>query len=239
MFLKRFPIPYREEHIHLTGSLTADFVYPRLKPLLEGENKDNYWDKIKHTYGDDVVIENASDVDDLLRLKEEEQFDRYLEILLLPKFILTSRQAHREAAYHMASEMYHSYNVGFIRLKFTFSRATTNSAEQIPGLDQITEEDVVMGLFEGFMEFRKKVPVFDFILSPCFRKEADFYNADEFPSKKDHFNHQIDQILEIIDKNPHITSHLSDVDTVSGATRTSTALLNMAKYTINYHMAGQ
>jgi hypothetical protein len=71
-----------------------------------------------------------------------------------------------------------------------------------------------MGLFEGFMEFRKKVPVFDFILSPCFRKEADFYNADQFPSKKDHFNHQIDQILEIIDKNPHITSHLSDVDTV-------------------------
>ena len=214
MFLKRFPVPYREEHIHLTGSLTADFVYPRLKPLLEGENKDNYWDKIKHTYGEDVVIENANDVDHLLRLKEEEQFDRYLEILLLPKFILTSRQAHREAAYHMASEMYHSYNVGFIRLKFTFSRATTNSAEQIPGLDQITEEDVVMGLFEGFMEFRKKVPVFDFILSPCFRKEADFYNADEFPSKKDHFNHQIDQILEIIDKNPHITSHLSDVDTV-------------------------
>jgi adenosine deaminase len=214
MFLKRFPVPYREEHIHLTGSLTADFVYPRLKPLLEGENKDNYWDKIKHTYGEDVVIENANDVDHLLRLKEEEQFDRYLEILLLPKFILTTRQAHREAAYHMASEMYHSYNVGFIRLKFTFSRATTNSAEQIPGLDQITEEDVVMGLFEGFMEFRKKVPVFDFILSPCFRKEADFYNADEFPSKKDHFNHQIDQILEIIDKNPHITSHLSDVDTV-------------------------
>jgi adenosine deaminase len=213
-FLKRFPIPYREEHIHLTGSLTADFVYPRLKPLLEGENQDSYWQKIKHTYGEDVVIENANDVDDLLRLKEDEQFDRYLEILLLPKFILTSRQAHREAAYHMASEMYHSYNVGFIRLKFTFSRATTNSAEQIPGLEQITEEDVVMGLFEGFMEFRKKVPVFDFILSPCFRKEADFYNADQFPSKKDHFNHQIDQILEIIDKNPHITSHLSDVDTV-------------------------
>ena len=214
MFLKRFPIPYREEHIHLTGSLTADFVYPRLKPLLEGENQESYWQKIKHTYGEEIVIENASDVDDLLRLKEDEQFDRYLEILLLPKFILTSRQAHREAAYHMASEMYHSYNVGFIRLKFTFSRATTNSAEQIPGLEQITEEDVVMGLFEGFMEFRKKVPVFDFILSPCFRKEADFYNADEFPSKKDHFNHQIDQILEIIDKNPHITSHLSDVDTV-------------------------
>lgn len=214
MFLKRFPIPYREEHIHLTGSLTADFVYPRLKPLLEGENAEIYWDKIRHTYGENVSIESVEDVDDLLRLKEDEQFDRYLEILLLPKFILTNRQAHREAAYHMASELYHSYNVGFIRLKFTFSRATTNSAEQIPGLEQITEEDVVMGLFEGFMEFRKKVPVFNFILSPCFRKEADFFDAENFPSKKEHFNHQIDQILEIIDRNPHITAHLSDVDTV-------------------------
>jgi len=214
MFLKRFPIPYREEHIHLTGSLTADFVYPRLKPLLEGENQDIYWEKIRHTYGENVTIESVEDVDDLLRLKEDEQFDRYLEILLLPKFILTNRQAHREAAYHMASELYHSYNVGFIRLKFTFSRATTNSAEQIPGLDAITEEDVVMGLFEGFMEFRKKVPVFNFILSPCFRKESDFFDAENFPNKKEHFNHQIDQILEIIDRNPHITSHLSDVDTV-------------------------
>lgn len=213
MFLKRFPIPYREEHIHLTGSLTADFVYPRLKPLLEGENQNIYWDKIRNTYGD-VKIECAEDVDDLLRLKEDEQFDRYLEILLLPKFILTNRQAHREAAYHMASELYHSYNVGFIRLKFTFSRATTNSAEQIPGLDEITEEDVVMGLFEGFMEFRKKVPVFNFVLSPCFRKESDFYDAENFPNKKEHFNHQIDQILDIIDRNPHITAHLSDVDTV-------------------------
>ncbi len=214
LFLKKFPVPYREEHIHLTGSLTADFVYPRLKPLLEGENQDIYWEKIKETYGDGIKIDSVEDVDELLRLKEDEQFDRYLEILLLPKFILTSRSAHREAAYHMASELYHSYNVGFIRLKFTFSRATTNSSEQIPGLENLTEEDVVMGLFEGFMEFRKKVPVFNFILSPCFRKEADFYDANNFPSKKEHFNRQIDQILGIIDRNPHIVNHLCDVDTV-------------------------
>ena len=31
-----FPIKYHEEHIHLTGALTAEFIYPRLKPLLEG-----------------------------------------------------------------------------------------------------------------------------------------------------------------------------------------------------------
>jgi adenosine deaminase len=213
-FFKRFPIPYREEHIHLTGSLTADFVYPLLKPLLEGANKDKYWEKIRLVYGDDVQINNVDDVDDLLRLKEDEQFDRYLEILILPKLILLDREAHKAAAYHMASELFHSYNVGFIRLKFTFSRATTNESEQIPGREEITEEDVVMGLYEGFMEFKKKVPMFNFVLSPCFRKEASFYDANKYASKKEHFNAQIDQILRIIDLNPEVAPYLTDVDTV-------------------------
>lgn len=214
IFFKNFPVQYAEEHIHLTGSLTAEFVYPRLKPLLEGENSEIYWSKIKETYGDDVKIESVEDVDDLLRLKDDEQFDRYLQILLLPKLILTSKDAHRQAAYHMASELYHSYNVGSIRLKFTFSRATSNSSEQIPGLDQLTEEDVVLGLYEGFMEFKKKVPSFNFILSPCFRKESDFFDNQNFNSKREHFNHQIDQILEIIDKHPFLRRYVTDVDTV-------------------------
>ncbi len=214
VFFKNFPLPYKEEHIHLTGSLTADFVFPRLKPLLEGPNKEIYWKKIRETYGDDIKIETVEDVEDLLTLKEEEQFDRYLEILLLPKLILTSRQAHKEASYHMASELYHSYNVGFIRLKFTFSRATTNESEKIPGLDSLTEEDVVLGLYEGFMEFKKKVPDFNFILSPCFRKEANFFDDANFESKKEHFNHQIDQILEIIKNNPQLKKYVTDVDTV-------------------------
>src|SRR4051812_5921628 len=34
-FLRAFPIPFHDEHIHLTGSLSADFIYPRLAPLLE------------------------------------------------------------------------------------------------------------------------------------------------------------------------------------------------------------
>lgn len=214
MFFKKFPIPYREEHIHLTGSLTADFVYPRLKPMLKGEGKEALWKQIKNTYGESVKIESAEDVDELLRLKEDEQFDRYLEILLLPKLILIDRQAHAEAAYHMASELYHSYNVGFIRLKFTFDRSTTNESEKIPGREDITSEDVVMGLYDGFMEFKKKVPVFDFVLSPCFRKESDHYNAEKFPSKKEHFNHQIDMILNIIERNPELAQYLTDVDTV-------------------------
>ena len=68
---------------------------------------------------------------------------------------------------------------------FTFSRATTNEAEKIPGLDEITEEDVVLGLYEGFMEFKNKVPQFNFVLSPCFRKEANFFDAVNFDSKKE------------------------------------------------------
>ena len=214
LFFKNFPLPYREEHIHLTGSLTADFVFPRLKPLLEGPNAELYWKKIRETYGDDVQIESIEDVDELLRLKEDEQFDRYLEILLLPKLILTDRDSHTEAAYHMASELYHSYNVGFIRLKFTFSRATNNESEQIPGHDKLTEEDVVLGLYDGFMEFKKKVPEFNFVLSPCFRKEANFFDGQNFSSKKEHFDYQIDQILSILERNPQLGPYLTDVDTV-------------------------
>ena len=33
-FFKEFPLKYHEEHIHLTGSLNASFIYPRLKKLL-------------------------------------------------------------------------------------------------------------------------------------------------------------------------------------------------------------
>ena len=32
-FFKNFPLKYSEEHIHLTGALTAEFIYPRLKKL--------------------------------------------------------------------------------------------------------------------------------------------------------------------------------------------------------------
>lgn len=212
-FFKKFPLSYKEEHIHLTGSLTAEFVYPRLKALLQGPHKEMYWKKIQAVYGD-VKIESVEDVDELLRLKEDEQFDRYLEILLLPKLILVDRDAHRQAAFHMASELYHSYNVGSIRLKFTFSRATNVETEKIPGLGSPSEEDVVLGLYDGFMEFKQKVPSFEFVLSPCFRKEADFFDGTKFNSKREHFNHQIDQILSILERNPQLDPYLTDVDTV-------------------------
>src|SRR5690606_2558480 len=136
-------------------------------------------------------ISTIEDVDALIRLKEDEFFDRYLKILLLPKLILTTKEAHTEAAYHMASELYYKYNVGKLRLKFTLSRATSSSDEQIPGLENLTEEDVVLGLYDGFMQFKALVPDFDFVLSPSFRKEANFFDNSRFKTKKEHLLHQV------------------------------------------------
>jgi hypothetical protein len=215
-FFKRFPKPYIEEHIHLTGSLSAGFIHPHLMKLLKGPEKEVYIDIINKVYGEGTAekIETVEDVDSLIRLKEDEYFDRYLKILLLPKLILTTRQMHRDAAYHMASELYHKYNVGKLRLKFTLSRATSSSDEKIPGLENLTEEDVVLGLYEGFMAFKKEVPSFDFVLSPCFRKEASFFDSSKYATKREHFLQQVDAILEILDKHPFLVPYLCEVDTV-------------------------
>ncbi|MCM2349136.1 MAG: hypothetical protein NDI69_03885 [Bacteriovoracaceae bacterium] len=215
-FFKRFPKPYIEEHIHLTGSLSAEFIHPHLMKLLQGPDKEIYFNIINKVYGEGTAesIQTVEDVDHLVRLKEDEFFDRYLKILLLPKLILTTKEMHAEAAYHMASELYHKFNVGTIRLKFTLSRANQSADEQIPGLENLTEEDVVLGLYDGYMRFKKEFPSFDFVLSPCFRKEANFYDAANFPTKRDHFLHQVDAILGILDKHPFLIPHLCEVDTV-------------------------
>lgn len=215
LFFKRFPLPYIEEHIHLTGSLSAEFIYPHLMNLLKGPNRQLYVEKIEKVWGaGSANIRNVADVDKLIRLKDDEFFDRYLKILLLPKLILTSREMHRAAAYHMAHELHGKFNVGMVRLKFTLSRASGDAEENIPGLDSLTEEDVVLGLYEGFMQYRQEVPEFNFILSPCFRKEADFWDQRRFSSKKEHFLHQCDQILHILEKYPQLTPYLCEVDTV-------------------------
>ena len=214
-FFRRFPLPFREEHIHLTGSLAADFIYPRLAPLLEGEHGPLYAQKIAAVYGpDSLPIRNASDVDRLIRLRDEERFDRYLKILYLPKLILTSREAHRDAAYHMASRLYRTANVGALRLKFTLFRETTDPSEQIPGLGELTAEDVVMGLYEGFRSFQREMPEFRFILSPSFRKEAFFFDSSRFSSKHDDFIHQIKALLALLEKYPFLREKVTDVDTV-------------------------
>ncbi len=215
-FFRKFPKPYIEEHIHLTGSLSADFIHPHLIKLLEGSNKQIYFDIINKVYGEGVAekVKTSEDVDNLIRLKDDEFFDRYLKILLLPKLILVDREMHRKAAYHMASELYHKFNVGMLRLKFTLSRANQSADEQIPGLENLSEEDVVLGLYDGFMDFKKRVPEFNFVLSPCFRKEPDFYDHVHFSSKKEHFLHQVDKIVEMLDKHPFLRDYLKEVDTV-------------------------
>src|SRR5688572_23883510 len=92
-FFRAFPIPFRDEHIHLTGSLAADFVYPRLQRLLDGPQRALYEAKIAEVYGrDSGPIRSVQDVDRLIRLGEDERFDRYLKILYLPKLVLLDRE---------------------------------------------------------------------------------------------------------------------------------------------------
>lgn len=214
-FFRRFPIPYRDEHTHLTGALSADFLYPRLKQLLEGPNKSLYEKKITDIYGPSALpLKSVEDVERLLKIKDNERFSRYLSILMLPKLVLTDRAAHADAAYSMAKTLYGQYNVGFIRLKFSLSRATSDESEKVPGLEDVTEEDVVLGLFEGFMRFKKECPHWNFTLSPSFRKEAGFYDNVRFKSKKDHFLYQVSEILSLLDQYPFLTPYLNEVDTV-------------------------
>ena len=149
----------------------------------------------------------------LIRLARR-RFDRYLKILYLAKLVLTSREAHREAAYHMASRLYRDANVGSIRLKFTLFRETTDPSEQIPGIGDLTAEDVMLGLYEGFRQFQSEVPAFRFILSPSFSREPGFYDATRYPSKRASFDDQVRQIIELLKKHPELRDVVNEVDTV-------------------------
>jgi hypothetical protein len=214
-FFKLFPLKYHEEHIHLTGSLTAEFIYPRLIQLLNGPNGPIYEKRIKEVYGESALpIRNVADVDKLIRLEENQGFKDYLKILYLPKLILIDKQAHIDSAFHMASELYYKYNVGKIRLKFSISRSSTASEEQIPGADDVDPEDVVLGLYEGFKKFKDLHLDFDFILSPSFRKESEFFDSTKYLNRKEHFEAIIDQIVDLLDKYPQLIPHMTDVDTV-------------------------
>ncbi len=214
-FFKRFPLKYNEEHIHLTGALTAEFIFPRLKKLLAGPQAAIYESKIKEVYGESALpIHTVADVDKLIRLKEGDGFARYLKILYLPKLVLVSKEAHEAAAFHLASEVYQKYNVGRVRLKFSLSRSTSDSSEQIPGLEEVTSEDVVVGLYNGFQKFKDIHPDFDFILSPSFRKEAKHFDSSKYSSRKDHLMAQINELTTLNEKYPFLAKHLIDVDTV-------------------------
>ncbi len=213
-FLKSFPCSFQEEHIHLTGSLTAEFVYPRLMALLDGPNAAAFEEKIISVYGPSALpIRSVDDVDALIRMRDNINFSHYLQVLTLTKLVLIDRKAHEEAAYHLASTLFHDYNVGRIRLKFSLSRATSNDKDALPG-DPVSPEDVVLGLYEGFARFRREQPRFDFILSPSFRKESFFFDSSRFASKKDDFFFQIETLLALLDKYPFLADKVTDVDTV-------------------------
>ncbi len=211
---RAFPLRFREEHIHLTGALTADFVYPRLTALLAGANGASYEQKIRDAYGNDALpIRSEADVDRLLRLQEGMGFSRYLQVLTLGKLVLVDQQAHKDAAYHMAARLYRDENIGRIRLKFTFSRATSSAADALPG-PEVSPEQVVLGLYEGFEAFRREHPDFDYVLSPSFRKEASAFDSQRFASKAESFLHHVDEILGLIAKHPFLRDKMTDVDTV-------------------------
>lgn len=213
-FLKTFPRPFREEHIHLTGSLDASFVYPRLLKVLAGPNAEALRAKIVEVYGEDALpFRCEDDVDRLIRMRDDVSFARYLQLLTLPKLILVDRQAHAEAAYHLASTTFRDFNVGRIRLKFSLSRATGNAADALPG-SVVSPKDVVLGLYDGFGRFRAEQPQFDFILSPSFRKESFFYDNKRFASKQDDFLHQVETLLDLLKTYPFLRDKVTDVDTV-------------------------
>ncbi|HSY47765.1 MAG TPA: hypothetical protein VLC46_03045 [Thermoanaerobaculia bacterium] len=214
-FFRAFPLPFRDEHIHLTGSLDAEFIWPRLARFLDGPHRAMYESKIAEVYGPgSLPIRGVDDVNRLIRLGDDDRFDRYLKILYLAKLILTTREAHREAAYHMAKRLHGQANVGSIRLKFTLFRETTDSTEQIPGIGDLTAEDVMVGLYEGFRRFQGEVPAFRFILSPSFRKEPGFYDAARYPSKRASFDDQVRQIIELLKHHPELCDVVTEVDTV-------------------------
>lgn len=214
-FFRLVPLKYREEHTHLTGAVTAEFVFSRLIKLLTGPHQAIYEKKIADIYGPDALpIKAVEDVDRLIKLKENEGFSSYLNILYLPQLVFISREAHVAAAEHIAKELYHKYNVGFVRLKFSLSRATSSSSEQIPGIDEVTPEDVVLGLYEGFEKFKKVHPDFNYVLSPSFRKESHRYNSSKYKNRKEDFLAQVNEILRVIDKHPFLEKYLCDVDTV-------------------------
>ncbi len=214
-FFKHFPLKFSDDHLHLTGSLNAEFLFPKIQKLLTGPHRHLYEKKLIENYGPNCLpITSVEDVDRLIRIKDGEGFMKYLSVLYLPKLVLTDRKAHSECAYHLASELYYKYNVGKLRLKFTLSRSSSTSSEQIPGSDILTSEDVVLGLYEGFKTFKDQNPKFNFILSPSFRKESTFFDASKYKTRKDHFEAQVEDLVKLVDQNSYLQDVVCEVDTV-------------------------
>lgn len=212
-FFSSFPARYREEHIHLTGSLTAEFLQPFIEEALAGPGAQDFKRMVTATYGH-CEIKGLQDIRRMIALQPGERFDRYLKILLLPKLILTTREIHDQAAYHLAETLYKRYNIGYVCLKFTYSRATNDVSEKLPHQGELASEDVLLGLFEGFRRFQTEHTDFSFDLAPSFRKEHDYFDSSRFASKHEDFNARVAEILGILERYPELERHVRSVDTV-------------------------
>jgi hypothetical protein len=84
----------------------------------------------------------------------------------------------------------------------------------VPGIENLTEEDTVLGLYDGFMDFKREVPQWNFVLSPSFRKESTFFDNKKYATKHDHFLAQVNTVLELLDRHPQLRDVMVDVDTV-------------------------
>lgn len=218
-YFHEFPLPFQEHHTHLTGALDESFVFPRLQVALTGQNGAQIAQQIQEVYGVDAsTLKTPEDISALIRLRDDESdqpFVQYLRKMFLTKVVLTTKQAHHDAAYHMAERLWNEANVGFIRLKWSFSRAnSTGAAEEIPGMENLSSEDITIALYEGFRDFQKTHPDFSFELAPSFRKELDYFDTARFEDKQEDINNQVNEILEIIERHPEIGSVMTSVDTV-------------------------
>ena len=212
-YFREFPLSFRDDHIHLTGSLSAEFIWGKLQLLLQGPDRSLYERKITEIYGQEALpLRSAADVESLIRLKPGDRFDRYLKILMLAKLILTDQDAYSQAAWHMAESLHSGFNVGSLRLKFSYSRTSSQESENSP--HEVGSDQMILGLYQGLMAYRKENPGFSFALSPCFRKETFFFDQNRFASKKDEFNEQVASLLGLLDKYPELEPWLTDVDTV-------------------------
>ncbi len=214
-----FGLHFQEHHTHLTGALDESFVFPRLQEALSGEHGAQIAAQIQEVYGvDAATLTTPESISPLLRLRDDEAdnpFVQYLRKMFLTKVVLTSKQAHHDAAYHMAERLWTEANVGFIRLKWTFSRAnSTGAAEEIPGMEHLSSEDITVALYEGFRDFQSKHPEFSFELAPSFRKELDFFDTTRFANKEEDMSNQVNEVLAIIDRHPEIAKVMTSVDTV-------------------------
>lgn len=198
-FLIELKVPFFDRHTHLTGALPAEWMFAELSKFLDDSSQHAILnEKTRHILGCDFeAITSAAQLSVLLESKAAENFDGYLASLAFGKLLLTSYEAHRSAAYHMAKNMFENHGVHWLELKFTLDRSGGDSpAEQFPGLEQLTDEQVLTGLYDGFMQYKKEHPAFRFFLSPGFRKEKNNYNRS-FGSKQADLIDQARRIVAI------------------------------------------